>query len=256
MESNTLEKSSNESLALIYFACTLSMIRWIVRIWWSCELIYSRAVLILPKNFLNFGLDSKFAFLGKGGDAVFYPFLFCVLTSNNFASQNLSDIVAIFRNLLKWCLARIVCWWNFCYIAQNHYVIFTFINCFNFYEWLCIPKILAIFHLFLFSYPIKVSKLVNFCLFFSTKVLGNHLWSTRQLSLIMIKLLEILRLFGVLGLEQHKKLGKMETVLYELVEDNFVNEMKTVTQTYNCKSLLNNILCRHINSYIHIISIF
>ena len=57
MESKALEKSSNSSVASRFFARILPMIRWIVKNCEIAERFLRKAVLIYPKNFLNFGSD-------------------------------------------------------------------------------------------------------------------------------------------------------------------------------------------------------
>ena len=106
MESNALEKLMTNSVALRFF-CMFS-INDLVDIWnlWSWS-ISPKTLLISPKHFLNFWLDtvekhgnlnlsskgyvsvvlsdSKVIFLGEVEDAAFCPFLYCVLFIHSIA---------------------------------------------------------------------------------------------------------------------------------------------------------------------------
>ena len=98
MELKDLEKSKKKSVASRFFALTSSMIRRILKI---CNVISPQAILIFPKNFLDFRSDTiekqgiinlssrnyasvllsdfKFTFLGEVEDAAICPFLYSVL---------------------------------------------------------------------------------------------------------------------------------------------------------------------------------
>ena len=54
MESNTVEKLTNNIVASKFFACTCSRIRRIVKICYVVDLFLQKAILVLPKYFLNF----------------------------------------------------------------------------------------------------------------------------------------------------------------------------------------------------------
>ena len=109
MESNALEKSKNKSVTSRLFVRTPSMIRWISRMCDVVDLFFSKAILILSKNFfsnnfLNFWFDAvellsilklcsygikaynpvvlgnfEFTVLEERENVAFWPSLYCIL---------------------------------------------------------------------------------------------------------------------------------------------------------------------------------
>ena len=108
MQWNALEKSTNNNVALKFFAWSPSMIRWLVRISDVEDFFSPKTVLIYPKNIFDFRFDaiakqsiinlsryrsknyvyvvlgdSEITCLRKEEDEAFCSYLYCILFINN-----------------------------------------------------------------------------------------------------------------------------------------------------------------------------